>query len=350
MMSFALPLMLASILGGALADRFSKKWMIIMSQAGNAVLTLLLAILDLTGFIRFWHLIVIGMFNGVLFAFNMPSRQSIISEIVPEEDLMNAISLNSSGVNLTRIIGPALAGVLIIFIDTSGVFFLITLVYISSIFLTALIHEEKKSDQTMRKSVGVDIIEGFRYARGNSAVFSLLIMGFVPALFGFPYIALLPAWAREALNVQADGLGLLMMTMGVGSLVGTLILASIRHQRKRGTFLIGNGFFWGFMLILFSQTESYTTAIPGLFFLGTANAVFIALNMSLVQYYASPEMRGRIVSMNLMTIGIMPLSAVPFGAMAERIGTPDALQIGGASLTLFVLAFFLIHPKFRLID
>ncbi|MBN1847561.1 MAG: MFS transporter [Deltaproteobacteria bacterium] len=350
MMSFAFPLTFASLIGGALADRLSKRWMIILTQSGNTVMTLILATLDITGLIRFWHLIVIGAINGTLAAFNMPSRQSIIADIVPEKDLMNAVSLNSSAMNLTRVIGPALAGLLIIYLDTAGVFYLIATVYFLSIILTALIQEGRDVDHQTNKSVGADIMEGFRYAKGNPIILGLLILSFVPALFGFPYIALLPAWAREALNVQSDGLGLLMMTMGIGSLAGTLMLASLRQLRRRRVFLTVNGLAWGLALILFSRTHSYTTAIPGLFFLGLANAVFMALNMTLMQSYASPEMRGRIISMHMMTFGIMPLSAVPFGAIAERIGTADSLQIGGSMLCLFVIIFFFSFPKFRRMD
>jgi predicted MFS family arabinose efflux permease len=161
---------------------------------------------------------------------------------------------------------------------------------------------------------------------------------------------LLPAWAREALNVKSDGLGLLMMTMGIGSLVGTLMLASIGDLKRRRLFLILNGFVWGLVVVLFSRSDSYFTAIPGLFFLGLASAVFMALNMTLMQSYASPEMQGRIISMHMMTFGIMPLSAVPFGAIAERIGTANSLQIGGFILCFFVMIFYFAYPKFRKVD
>ncbi len=126
MVSFAFPLTFVSLLGGALADRIPRKSMIMLSQGGNAIMTLLLATLDITGLIEFWHLLAIGVVNGSMFAFNMPSRQAIISEIVPVSRLMNAISLNNSGMNLARAIGPAVAGVLIIYLDTAGVFYLIT--------------------------------------------------------------------------------------------------------------------------------------------------------------------------------------------------------------------------------
>jgi MFS transporter, DHA1 family, staphyloferrin A biosynthesis exporter len=347
MMSFALPLTFASMLGGALADRVPRKHVIMVSQSGSAILTLLLATLDMTGLIRFWHLMAIGFVNGTLAAFNMPSRQSIISDIVPERDLMNAISLNSAGMNLTRVVGPALAGILIMYLDTAGVFYLIAFVYAFSVLSTAMIRAQKTPSDRAGKGVGADIVEGFRYTRQDPTLLGLVIMSLVPALFGFPYIALLPAWAREALNVRSDGLGLLLMSMGLGSVAGTLILASIRRLKRRGVFLMINSFLWGLSLIIFSRCLSYATALPILFLIGLMSAVFMSLNMTLMQHYSSAAMRGRIVSMAMMTFGVMPLSAVPFGAIAERIGTAQSLGIGGVLLCLFAVVFFLAHPKFR---
>jgi len=200
------------------------------------------------------------------------------------------------------------------------------------------------------KTVLSDILDGFRYAWKNPVLLGLVIMTFVPSLFGFPYVALLPAWAREALNAQSDGLGLLMMTMGMGSLAGTVTLATIRRFNRRGIFLVANGFVWGLMLIIFSRCFSYFTALPSLFFVGFVSAVFMALNMTLIQFYSSDEMRGRIVSMSMMTFGIMPLSAVPFGAIAESIGTPGSLQIAGLILCLFMAIFFVVYPRFRYVS
>ncbi|MDD5723148.1 MAG: MFS transporter [Syntrophales bacterium] len=348
MMSFALPLTFVSILGGVLADRIPRRQIILLSQSGNAILTLLLAILDMTGLILFWHLLVIGVCNGTLAAFNMPSRQSIISDIVPGETLMNAISLSSAGMNITRIIGPVLAGVLIIYLDTAGVFYLVALIHALSALSTALIKRNRaQPNDSPSKGMTADIREGFQYAAGDPTLLGLIIMSLVPALFGFPYLALLPAWGREVLNIQADGLGLLMACIGLGSFIGVMGLASLDHLRKRGTFLVVNAFVWGAALVLFSRCTSYTTALPALLVVGFLSAIFMSLNMTLMQSYSSSEMRGRIVSMAMMSFGVMPLSAVPFGALAEGIGTADSLAIAGLLLCLFATAFFFVSPKFR---
>jgi MFS family permease len=347
MMSFALPLTFASVLGGLMADRFPRKHMIVYCQSGNAAMTLLLATLDITGLIRFWYLMVLGFINGTLAAFNMPSRQSIVSDIVPPETLMNAISLNAAGMNLTRTIGPAVAGLLILYLDTAGVFYLIAVVHVFSVFCMAMLRTGHAPANRSGKGAVSDIRDGFRYALGSPTLLGLVIMAFVPALFGFPYLALLPAWAREALNVRSDGLGLLMMFMGMGSLFGTLILASFRHMRRRGAFLMANSLAWGMSLAVFSRCSSYAMALPLLLLIGLLSAIFMSINMTLMQTYSSLEMRGRIVSMAMMTFGLMPLSAVPFGALAEMIGTPDSLALSGLILTLASVGFFFAFPKFR---
>jgi MFS family permease len=350
MMSFALPLTFASLLGGALADRFSRRHMIMLSQSVNCAMALLLATLDAVGIVHFWHLMVLGCIDGTMAGINMPSRQSIIADIVPVHGMMNAVSLSSAAMNMTRIVGPSLAGVLIVYLGTTGVFYLIACVYGIAIVFTSLISVRRKTGEKVQKGIAVDIIEGFRYARSNPTLLGLLIMSFVPSLFGFPYITLLPAWAREALHAQADGLGFLMMVMGAGSVAGTLILASLRYLKRRGIFLVANGFVWGLSLVVFSRSFSYGTALPCIFLLGLMSAVFMSLSMTLMQHYSSIEMRGRVISMAMMTFGIMPLSGVPFGAIAERIGTADSLQIAGLLLCLFTLIFFFVNRRFRAVD
>lgn len=346
-MSFAFPLTFVSLLGGVLADRISRKRIILMSQSGNAIFTLILATLDMTGVIRFWHILVLGFFNGTMAAFNMPSRQSIISDIVPVENLMNAISLSSAGMNFTRIIGPVMAGILIIYLDTDGVFYLIAFIHAFSALCTTMIKTGKiLTLESPQKGVIGDICDGFRYAAKNPTLSGLVIMGFVPALFGFPYLNLLPAWGREVLDVQPDGLGLLMAFVGIGSLAGALFLASVRYLKRRGIFLMVNGLIWGVALILFSLSNSYATALPILLLIGFLSAIFMSLNMTLMQSYSSPEMRGRIVSMAMMTFGIMPLSAVPFGILAESIGTADSLMSSGFLLCIFILIFFFVFRRF----
>lgn len=350
MMAFGLPMIVVSPIGGALADRVSRKHLVMLSQGGNAVLTTLLAILDSTELIRFWHLLVIGVVNGSFMAINLPSRQSLISDIVPPDNVMNAVSLNNSGMNLSRIIGPAVAGLLIIFIETAGVFYLIALLYVCAVLSTSFVHEKVEVKDRERKSILSDIGDGFSYVKTNPAILGLIIILFAGALFGWPFIALLPAWGREALDVQSDGLGFLMMVTGIGALAGSLLLASMTKMVGRGKFLIAISLVWGICIALFSQSGTYALAVPLLVILGLTNALFMSLSMTLLQIYVSEEMRGRIMSIILMTFGVMPLSVVPFAAIAEKIGTPNALTISGITLFVLTVVIAIANHHIRKID
>ena len=350
MVSFAAPMTVVSLVGGALADRFPKKNLIIVSQSANAVMTLVLAMLDASGEIWFGAVMVIGVINGSMMAINMPSRQAIISDIVPESKLMNAVALNNSAMNLTRIIGPAIAGFLIVFIDTSGVFYLISAIYVLSALSLLMVKTNSVQSRGTKKSVGRDIFEGLRYVWGDVHLRGLILMAFLPSLFGFTLFALLPVWAREALNVNSSDLGILMTMMGVGALIGTLGLAAVRKFDRRGVLLLGLGVFWGIALVGLANSMIFPVAAPFLIIIGLVSSIYMSLNMTLTQLSSTPEMRGRVMSIMMMTFGLMPLGALPFGTIAEYIGTANSLTISGILLSLLTLAFAFAYPAFKRIE
>jgi MFS family permease len=351
MVTFAVPSTISSMIGGALADRFPKKYLIITSQTGNFLMTLLLGLLTISGYVEFWHIMAVGVVNGTMMGINMPSRAAIISEIVPERSLMNAISLNNSGMNLTRIIGPAVAGFLILLIGTGGVFLLVAGIYVLAAVSMMAVKTPEASSKRSRKGVIGDIKEGFVYAIENPKLLGLVILVLISTLFGFSYWSLLPAWAVEALNVQSDGLGILMTIMGVGALAGTLALAGMSKTKNKGMILIVSALIWGVTLAGFALVTSYTVAIPFLLAMGAVSAIFMSMNMTLMQTMAAPEMRGRMMSLNMMTFGLMPVSSLPLGALAEyRNSTADALFISGVLLTLGTVIFVFVYPQFRKIE
>ena len=347
MVSFAMPIVFVSLIGGALADRVPRKQMLVVSQTINALATLAIATLDITNIVRFWHLIVTGLINGSMAAFNMPSRQAMISDIVPERKLMNAIALVNSGMNLSRIVGPAVAGVMIVYIDTAGVFFVIVGMYMLSAVSTFMINAGNTPKTTSGRGFAGDIKAGLSYAVKDPTIFGLIVMAFIPALFGMSYFVLLPAWAREVLDVQSDSLGMLMMVMGIGALVGTLTLASLGNLANRGKVLLICSLVWGICLATFSQTTSYVIALPLLLFTAMASAVILSLNTTLLQIYALPEMRGRVMSIAMMSFGVMPMSALPFAAIAEVAGTATALLLSGVLLVAATAVFAVVYPHFR---
>ena len=349
-LTFALPMTVIAPFAGALSDRFSRKKLIFISQIGNAVLTLTLGILDFTGAVTFFYIMIIGVFNGSLMAVNMPSRQVIISDIVPDDKLMNAISLNNSSMNLTRVAGPALAGFLILLVDTAGVFFMVSAIYVFSAISIAMVNYSPARNVDAKKSVTADIRDGLTYAFSEPTLRALFIMTFIPVLFGFSYYALIPAWAREALNIQSDGLGILLMLMGVGATVGTIGLAALGNLRRRGIVMLSTSAAWGIALAIFSQMSSFPLAVPFLIFIGLTSSVYMSMNMTMIQLNSDQKMRGRVMSISMMTFGMMPLSAVPFGTIAQKIGTPDALMISGILLASFTVLLAMFSRTFREIN
>ena len=348
MVTFAVPSTFSSLIGGALADRISKKYLVITSQTGNFLMTLLLGVLTVTGYVEFWHVMAVGVVNGTMMGINMPSRAAMVSEVVPEHSLMNAISLNNSGMNLTRIIGPAVAGFLILFMGTGGVFLLVSGIYVLSAVSIMLVNTNAVSSKAPRKGVARDIKEGFAYALANPRLLGLVIIVLIATLFGFSYWSLLPAWAVEALGVESDGLGILMTIMGVGALAGTLGLAQISNTKRKGALLLWSAFIWGISLALFAYVTNYTMAIPFLLTMGAVSSIFMSMNMTLMQTMAAPEMRGRMMSLGMMTFGLMPVSSLPLGALAEyRNSTADALFLSGLLLTLGTVIFMFTYPAFR---
>ena len=175
-------------------------------------------------------------------------------------------------------------------------------------------------------------------------------MAFLPALFGFTLFALMPAWAREQLNVTSFDLGYLMAVMGIGALVGTLGLASMRNLGNRGIILIVISVVWGLSVVGVAMSAEFVSAIFFLVVNGLLSSLYMSLNMTLSQIYADPEKRGRVMSLFMMTFGLMPIGAIPFGEFAEVIGTGQALSISGLILTVLTIIFALAYPHFRRIQ
>ena len=360
MMSFALPMTFVSPIGGVLADKWSKKKLIAASQIGSAVVTFGLGILDFTGVIQFWHLLASGLLNGVMMAINVPSRQAIVSDIVPKEALMNAISLNNSAMSITRILGPALGGFMIVyFVDwipllesgTAGVFFVIAAVYIFAALSilrikTDVIIEKDK----VKSSFGKDLFSGLVYVLHHKIIRVVLFVNLIGSVFGWAFMTLMPAWARVVLNVNADDLGILLTVIGVGSLVATLGLASLSNFKYRGILLIASCLLWGLSLALISKMDQFYIVYPLLLFIGIASGIFMSLGMTLMQYYSEPEMRGRVMSVAVMPFGVSSMSAVPFGMIATKIGIENSLMISGILLVFFTILIVLVFPFFTKVE
>jgi len=284
---------------------------------------------------------------GAIFSFNMPAQQAIIPELVGEESLMNAIALNSAAMNLTRIAAPALAGLLVGIIGVAGVYWIITACYIVSISGLLMVRVTStmpvRPDAPMRE----DLVAGLRYVRHNPTMVTLLALAVIPILFAMPYQMLMPIFARQVLDVGASGYGWLMSMAGVGALAGSLGIASLGDFRRKGLLLLGFGLVFGTALVGFSFSGSFYLSLIILLVVGVGSTGYMALNNTLIQLNTPHEMRGRVMSLFMMTVGLMPLGTLPAGAVAEVVGVAPVVGVGGAIVVVFMVAIALTQRRVR---
>ena len=359
MLSFSLPMILFSLFGGVAADRLTKKWVTLTAQTANAASTLLLAIIVITGNIEFWHFIAFGLFNGSIMSFSMPARSAMVPEIVGDDQLVNAVALNSASMNLSRVLGPSLAGVVIALLaggDTSshfavGVVFMINAaLYLVSVLTLLAIKYQGHSTMLKRGSIWNDIGDSFRYIWGHELLRGLILMSFLPLLFGFPIQSLMPVFNPEMLGGGPDDLGVLMSVMGAGAIVGSFILARIGDSDRKGFTLYLTSLLWAVTLGGFALSTTMPMAITTCVLMGLVSSIFMSLHMSIVTLIIDQEMRGRVMSIMMMTFGLMPVGAVPVSYVAETAGIDVAML--GCAVGLALLTFVLLAsvPELRRID
>jgi MFS family permease len=341
------PILLFSLYGGVIVDRVDKRKLLIVTQALTAMATLTIAVLISTGAIALWHLIIAAIANGLILSFDLPGRQAIIPQLVEQRQIMNAVALGSGATNLTRVIAPALGGVLVGVMGIDGVYYLIVACYVASaaflLTMPALLTPTRDSKATVRS----DLIEGLRYIRRSSVLPALLAMAIVPIAFGMPYMMLMPVFAIDVFNMGASGLGYLMAAAGIGALAGSFLVASLGDFKHKGVLLLVASASFGVFLILFANSNYFYIALFFLLGVGMANSIYMATNNTLLQINTEDRMRGRVMSLYMMTIGLLPIAVLPASAIAESLGGSIAVGVGGAILLIFTLAMTLLRPTLR---
>lgn len=358
-LAFMLPQVLFSLPGGVLADRLPKKPVIMWAPAGNALVTLVMAVIIITGRVTFWDFIWVGVLNGTIMALSIPARTAFIPEIVGERLIFNAMAFNTAAWNLARILGPALAGFMIAMFaggdTTSGfgvglVYFVLSALYLVSTVTVLFIKHAGEPVPGPKNTPINDIIEGLTYVVRSPVVGGLILLSIVPFLFGLSINTLLPAFNTDVLSGGADDLGLLMTAMGAGAIAGSLLLANLGGLRKKGYWLLATGSLWGVAVTLFGLSSSYPFAILYIGLVGFVSALNMSMNRSLVQLQVSQHMRGRIMSIDMMSHGLMPLGIIPIGWIAETVSVQAGLATSGAILAVVTILLGIYMPKVRAID
>ena len=325
-----IPVFLVAPIGGTVADRHNRRNLVVATQATAMVLAFLYAGLTLSGRIRVWEIMVLAACLGVVNAFDIPARQAFLVDMVGKEDLMNAIALNSSMFNGARIVGPAIAGILVAKIGEGWCFFANAVSYIAVITGLLMMVVPKFVPQASTTSPTQNIIEGFQYARATKPIQALLLLVGLVSLVGMPYAVLMPIFADRILHVGAQGLGWLMGATGIGALIGALTLATKKGVRGLGTWVAVCSAGFGGALILFSSSRTLWLSLLFLVPVGLFMMVQMASTNTLIQSMVPDRLRGRVMALySMMFMGMAPFGAFFAGAMAEHIGAPLTLAIGG---------------------
>ncbi len=363
-LSMALPIVMFSLIGGAVADRVNKRNLQLVQQTLTGVLALFTAFLVLTGAINLELLFIVGLIQGTFFAFGMPARMPLMAQVVGPERLMPAIALSAASMNATRLIGPAAAGVLIAIRGIEAAYFAQAAIYLLTVPFILLVPsrfgesiDEYESDGRgggiMQRRAGVfaDIKAGLAYVLGDSTIRRLMLLGFITTLFGMPYVLLLPGFVDRDLELPQQALGYLITLTGVGAIGGSLLVAAFTEFDRKPLLQLINALVAGAGLIALGVL-SIAFGIPGviiaLLILGFAFSAFQTLNNTMVIGAANPAYRGRVMSIYMLTFSAMPIMAAPLGIAADRIegGAPVLFIVLGVMITVLFVLSAILAPRY----
>jgi len=345
----SLGVLLFSLYAGVIADRTDKRRFIVFMQVAFMLEAFAVAILVWTGVIQVWHVLTLATLLGIASAFDIPMRQSFVYDMVGKDDLMNAIALNSSLFNGARVIGPAIAGLLIAAVGIAACYFLNGLSYIAVIagLLMMTLPRPQRVESTV--SVWAGFREVLVYLRNDARLRVLMILTAILSIFGFPYLTMMPVFARDVLHRGAGGYGALTSSVGIGAVLGALGVALRSSRiRARGRLMLMGGTAFGILLILFAASRSLGLSMVLLGLAGCAMIVNNSITNTLLQMAAPDHLRGRIMGFySFVFVGMAPFGAFLFGIVAEHTGVATTIAAGGAIVAVAVTIAGLTVPTIR---
>ena len=351
----AVPAIVLNIFGGVLADKLDRKKLISITQTVNGALILILSGLTFAGVIQAWHVIALAFLAGAINAFDQPARQALYPSLIDRSVMMNAVALNSAIWTGTRIIAPAIAGI-IIYLTNTGTSFLISALgffTMAAIVLSLSIPKDQSDiSQSPKKN---DLFEGIRFIWKNNIFLILICITFFNSFFGMSYIPMMPVFGVDILEVDADKLGILMGLRGVGALMATMIIGRTGNFKQKGLLIVGSLLF-GISITVFAFTSmqygNYYVALALLFIVGASSSTYMISIMSSLQMLVPNHMRGRVLGFYGITWSIMYLGGMYVGSLARYIeedgnGVPIAVAIGGFFVAIFAIGPFFMNRNVR---
>ena len=346
----SVPNIVVSLLGGALADRFDKRRILLVSSLLTAALLGLLAVLDATGRAAVWHVLTVAGLVSVITGIEWPTRQALFPHLIRRDGLLSAVALNSFIWQATRMMIPAGGGVLIALSDTWFVFALAAWGYVTMYLVMLTIRVPLPRNRV--GSTVQQVVEGVRFIAGHELFRWLILLSYTGMFFGNAYMQLMPAFAG-LLAVDETGYGLLLSATGVGSVVGTLAVGAFQHTRHVGLVLLGGALTSALCLYGFAAAvtlELYAAALLAVFCVAAASSVFMVMSMTVLQLAVPDALRGRVMGIHTITYSLMPLGGLFLGAFAERVSAVAGVMLGASAFFAITLGVALGRRAIRDID
>jgi len=323
-------LLFLSPIGGLIADRYPRRWVVVATQTTSMLLAFVLAVLTLWGHVQLWQILAMAGLQGIINAIDVPTRQALVSEIVNTDNLLNAVALNSSIFNNASSVAPLVAGFLVATVGEGWCFAINGATYLAVIAgLLMMRLEEQRKDGGMQSALS-SVREGFHFVHDTAPIRRILLVLAVVSLLGAPFTVLMPIFADKILHAGPRGLGLLMSANGVGSLIGSLLLASRRGLAGLGRWIVFGSAGFGAALTLFSQSRSFALSLLILAAVGFCMFYQITASNTLIQAMSPNALRGRVIAiLSMLILGVVPFGALLAGFLAEHFGAPLTVAVGG---------------------
>jgi MFS family permease len=340
--------LLFTLYAGTVVDRVEKRRLIVSTQLLQMLEALALGVLVWTHSVAPWQVMVLALGFGIVNAFDIPARQAFIAELVPKDDLMNAIALNSSMFNAARIVGPAVAGVLIGAAGIGACFFVNGVSYIAVVAGLLAMRLPPFTARPATASGWAGFRMGVGFIRRDRRVLALVVLVAAFSVFGFPFLVLMPVVARNVLHTDARGYGVLMAAVGIGAMLGALGLAVAGRRVPKGRALLAGGGAFATLLVLFAAARSFTLAALLLALVGCAMIITTALANTILQTIVPDELRGRVMAFYAFVfIGMAPFGAFLAGLLAEHTSAPVAIAWGGVGCLIAAVVATWSVPELR---
>ena len=345
-----LPMLVFSLFGGAIADRINRRLVLVISDFSSFLLMAILSALIILQTIHMWHVFVLTLLHGTVFALGMPTRAATVSSLVSQKDVASGVALFTTIFSSAQLVGPALAGYLINVYGMGVPFVACCVVLVPAIALVRHLKIEIRrldSISVEKISMMASINEGFQYVRRSNILLGLMLMGLSTTIFAMPYQTLLPVFARDILEVGPSGLGWMGAMGGVGAIAGSITVATFSEINQMKTLMMIGGVGLGVGIVIFAISSSYLLSLVLLLIVGFLLQIFMTSNFTLVQIISPEYIRGRVLSIRMIALGMGPLGMFLLGAGSEAIGPAVATASMAALAALVMMAIVLGIPAIR---